>query len=198
MVYENGKIYTIRSHETDKYYIGATCQPLHKRFHQHKNDYQKFLQNKYTYVSSFDIIQYDDCYIELLEIYPCNSKEELNKYEGECIRKYKNEVVNKQITGRTNKEYREDNKEGISKQRKQYRNDNKEKVKEQKKQHYTDNKDIILQKQKQYRDENKMKIRERKQQKYTCECGSTLRHEDKARHERTIVHHKWLESKGEQ
>jgi hypothetical protein len=168
MVYENGKIYTIRSYETDKYYIGSTCNPLRKRFFQHKVNYGLFLKEKYHYVSSFDIMKYDDCYIELLEMYPCTSKEELNKHEGECIRKYKNEVVNKQITGRTNKEYREDNKEGISKQRKQYR------------------------------DDNKIQIREKKQQKFNCPCGVEFTHGHKARHERTIVHHRWLESQGEQ
>ena len=42
--------------------------------------------------------------IELLEKCPCNDKDELRKQEGGCIREL-NPVLNKQIAGRTNKEY---------------------------------------------------------------------------------------------
>ena len=44
-MYANGKIYTIRSHQTDKYYIGSTTQPLSKRFYQHKQLYKRFFKH---------------------------------------------------------------------------------------------------------------------------------------------------------
>ena len=47
--------------------------------------------------------------IELFENFPCNSKEELNKKEGQVIREIG--TINKQTAGRTNKEWYEDNKE---------------------------------------------------------------------------------------
>jgi hypothetical protein len=39
--YENGKIYTIRSPHTDKYYIGSTIASLKKHFYQHKSGLYK-------------------------------------------------------------------------------------------------------------------------------------------------------------
>ena len=100
--YKNSKIYTIRSHHTDKIYIGSTCNELRKRLHQHKYKYKYYLNGKYHYTSSFEIVKYDDAYIELYEYYPCNNKVELLKREGELIRKL--DCVNKQIAGRSNKE----------------------------------------------------------------------------------------------
>jgi hypothetical protein len=98
--YQNSKIYTIRSHQTDLFYIGSTCNSLSKRFNEHKSQNQ---------TSSKKIIDYGDAYIELLELFPCNSKIELNKREGELIRFYKDNIVNVKIDGRTPKEYCFDN-----------------------------------------------------------------------------------------
>ena len=117
MDYSNGKIYTIRSFQTDKYYIGSTTTSLAKRFSCHKFDYKNGRS-----ISSSEIVKFDDAYIELLEDYPCGSKNELNKREGQLIRQYKNECVNNNIAGRTDKEYN-----------KQWRQKNKDKIKEYKK-----------------------------------------------------------------
>ena len=57
------------------------------------------------------MLKYDDCYIELLEYYPCNNKTELNKYEGQKQREFKNECININIAGRTKKEYYNENKD---------------------------------------------------------------------------------------
>jgi len=116
MDYSNGKIYTIRSSQTDKYYIGSTTTSLAKRFSSHKSCYKNGRKD----ITSVEIVKYDDAYIELLEDYPCGSKNELNKREGQLIRQYKNECVNKFISGRTRKEYK-----------KEYYIDNSEKLKEQ-------------------------------------------------------------------
>lgn len=112
--YHNGKIYTIRSYQTDKFYIGSTCSPLHKRFYGHKNDYAQFQNQKYHYITSFEIIKYDDCYIELLELFKCDYKIELRKREGEWIRANKINVVNKCVAGRSIEQYQIDNKQIIS------------------------------------------------------------------------------------
>jgi hypothetical protein len=134
MDYKNGKIYAIRNHQTEQIYIGSTTQTLTKRLSHHKN-------NKGC--SSCKIIQYRDAYIELIELFPCNSKEELNKKEGEHIRI--NNCVNKNIAGRTPKEYKaqyyEENKEKSREKHKQYYENNKEKIREQQKQYYENNKE---------------------------------------------------------
>ncbi len=106
--FQNGKIYSIRSHQTDKIYIGSTTQSLAVRFGGHKRQA----------CSSREILLFDDAYIELIENYPCADKNELHRREGEIIRT--TECVNKQIAGRTQAEYREDNKESRNQYNKQY------------------------------------------------------------------------------
>ncbi len=107
--YQKGVIYTIRSFKTDKYYIGSTISPLYKRLYQHKQDYKRNKKGTFNKVSSGEILEFDDAYIELLENFPCNSKMELERREGELIRQYKNNLVNKNIIGRTVEEWKEDN-----------------------------------------------------------------------------------------
>jgi hypothetical protein len=168
--YHKSKIYTIRSYQTDKYYIGSTCDALHKRLYGHRRDYKSYLNDKHQFVSSFDIIKYEDSYIELLEDYKCENRNELTKREGELIRKYKDDIVNCRIEGRTDKEYREDNKN---------------KIKEQHKKHYEDNKDKI----KKYYDDNKIKINTRYTKLYDCLCGKTqLQSGTKSRHIKSKFH----------
>ena len=136
--YQNSKIYTIRSHQTDKIYIGSTCNELRKRLYQHKQDYKRFLKNKYHIVSSFEILKYDDCFIELYEKYPCSDKMELHKREGEIIRSL--DCVNKLIPARTKKEG--------------------------KKEYYQKNKEKVLKRQKEYYEKKKEEINKRRRQKY--------------------------------
>jgi len=122
MDYKNGKIYKIVSHQTDKIYIGSTCTPLRKRLWYHKADYRKWKRGKHTYTTSYEIIQYGDAEIILIANAPCNSKEELHSIERSYIEG--TECVNKNIPGRTMKEYTEANKE----KRKAYYQANKKKI----------------------------------------------------------------------
>lgn len=152
--YKQGKIYTIRSPNTDKYYIGSTTQPLHKRFYEHKRKYENGM-NETTAAFVFDYI---DAYIELLEECSCNSKYELDKREGELIREHKDKLVNKKITGRTVAEYNEDNKDRILERRTKYYEDNKDRILEQRTKYYEDNKEHLLEKQTKYHQENREQI----------------------------------------
>ena len=127
--YHNSKIYTIRSHQTDKYYVGSTYDSLSKRLYQHKNHFKQFQAGKYPNVSSFEIIKYDDCYIELYEMFKCESRIELTKREGEVIRLLKDDLVNVRIEGRTFKQYYVDNIDKLKQNMKQYKIDNNEKLK---------------------------------------------------------------------
>lgn len=65
--YKEGKIYIIRSPHTPLVYVGSTCKKLSTRFCGHK---------KGT-CSSRRVIDFGNAYIELLELYPCDSKVEL-------------------------------------------------------------------------------------------------------------------------
>lgn len=125
--YKYGKVYAIRSHQTDKVYVGSTTTPLYVRMAKHRFD----CKNKRNGITSFEILKNDDAYIELLENFPCNSKEELNRKEGEYIRLLN--CVNKCISGRTGKEYYQDNKVDILAKRIDHYQDNKERVKAYKK-----------------------------------------------------------------
>jgi hypothetical protein len=149
MNYNNSKIYCIRSNLTDKIYIGSTTQLLSKRLYEHKNHYNSHYNGgKSLYCSSFEILKVGDYYIELLELYPCNSKEELLKREGELIRENIKNTVNKIISGRKMKEWREDNKEYRKEYAKEYRGKHKEEINKNIKEYYNTNKEILKEKRK--------------------------------------------------
>lgn len=120
--YSKGKIYAIRSPNTEQVYIGSTTQALSRRIAEHKN--------KPYETKSKIILEAGDAYIELIEEFPCDNKEQLNKREGEVMRATPN-CINKQIAGRTHKEsvkaYKDANKEKISEAGKVYREKNREK-----------------------------------------------------------------------
>ena len=157
--YQKGKIYSIRSHQTEEIYIGSTTQTLFARLASHKRDYKRYKKDKEKcFISSFHILQFDDAYIELYENCPCNCKEELTKREGEIIRELN--CVNKKIEGRTLKEYYIDNKDKILK----YYIDNKDKIQKREREYRQRNKDKIQKREREYRQRNKDKIAERKKE----------------------------------
>jgi len=168
MDYHNGKIYAIRSHQTDKIYIGSTTSLLSKRLYGHKQNFKKWKNGKYSYVSSFELMKYDDVYIELLQGYSCDTKMELHKREGEFIRS--ENCVNKNVAGRTKKEHYQENKEKT----KEWRENNKDKIKE----YYQDNNDKLKEYSKEYYQGNKDKINKQ----YECECGGKYTHQNKSTH----------------
>ena len=199
--YSNGKIYCLRSHQTDKIYIGSTINKLSKRIGGHRENYKRWMNGKYCYITSFELIKYDDCYIELLEEYPCDNKDQLCKKEGEYIRKM--DCVNRFIAGRTNKEHYNDNREKILEQRKQYHQKNRDKLLEYKRQYYQDNREKKLERTKQYRQDNREKIqgyhkqhyqdnREKKLEKITCECGCVVSRGALSRHFKSLKHQNFL------
>jgi hypothetical protein len=217
--YQDGKVYCIRSHQTDKVYVGSTCQALSARMAGHRRQFNCFLNGKQNKVMSFDILQYNDAYIELICNHPCNNKEELLKEEGHYIRTTPN-CINKTILGRTRNEYgkeyydknketvqekqkvyRENNKDKIKLNDKKYYEENKEKIQEYKKKWCEENKEIIKQKKKQYYEENKDKkkeydkiYREMKKEIIHCPCGGTYNKPKQKRHDETQKHKHYLET----
>jgi hypothetical protein len=199
-----GKIYTIRSNTTPLVYVGSTCQRhLSSRMSSHRSKFKAYKKGSKNYCASFKILEIDEnCYIELHEYYPCNTDLELRKREGEVIREL--DCVNKCIAGRTQKQWREDNKEKEKVRRKQYREDNpeyfkqwrvnnKEKIKEDSVRYYVNNKKKINAQGKQWRENNKEKIKTRDSRKYQCECGGKYTHIHKARHMKSKKHKEYME-----
>ena len=157
--YQEGKIYTLRSHQTDKVYVGSTCTPLPKRLYSHRGEYKRWKDGQNYYCTAWEIVQFEDCYIELHETYLCQSKAELHRREGEIIREI--DCVNKRIEGRTDAEYREDNKVHIAEITKKYEQANKEKIAARKKVYDISNKEKIAERKHGYYLKNKEHINAR-------------------------------------
>jgi transcriptional regulator of heat shock response len=187
--YQNGKIYKLVSDKTDKIYIGSTCNTLSRRHSGHKSDYKCFIKkiNK-NYVSSFELMKLGQTDIILIEDFPCERKEQLHARERHFIESLN--CVNKCIPGRTDKEYRENNKEKIKEYRdnnkekiKEYQQKNKEKINEQRKERYNQNNKEKI---KEYYQNNKEKINEKRKIKIACDkCGSLIRKNDIPQHKKS-------------
>lgn len=157
--YQLGKIYQIVCLTTGQKYIGSTTQKtLAIRLSGHVSGYKYWMNGKGWFVYSYSIIEEGNYQIELLEAFPCNSKDELNAREGYYIRTI--DCVNKRVEGRTTKEYHEVNKEKIAEYHKEWRKENHDEVLEKGKAYYDANKTEILSKLKTYRDTIKVKLSE--------------------------------------
>ena len=173
----NGKIYKVQNIAGDKIYIGSTNKKyLSQRMDTHRGNYKQWKKENHGHIRAFDIFEefgIENCVILLIENFPCGSKEELRAREATFIQTM--ECVNKNIPGRTVKQYYIDNKEHLIKKQKQYNNvnknqikqyyeDNKETIVEQKKQYFVDNKEHLIEKHKQYYVDNKDQINEKQKQ----------------------------------
>ena len=152
-----GRVYSLRTHQTDDIYIGSTIQTLSQRMTDHRVDYKAFLNNKMNYISSYEILQYNDAYIELLFEGEFESKNAFKKKEGEFQRSMN--CVNKNIAGRTLQEYRDEHKEQQLEYNTKYRDEHKEQQVE-----YNTK----------YKKEHQEQINENLRRKIKCECGSTI------------------------
>ena len=192
-----GRIYFIKSKQTNNLYIGSTKQTLIKRFQGHKYDYNNFINKNGFYVSSFEILKYDDCYIELIKEVVC-TKHKLLELEGEEINKNENciniEIAGNYVKCKNKKEYLhnfyEKNKEYYLNYSKEYKQNNKEKMQEYR------NSDIFKKNEKEYNkkynQEHKLTIRENQKEKdketHICNCGGKFKSSGYWNHIKTIKH----------
>ena len=150
MDFQNGKVYRIDCLTTGEVYIGSTCQPtMAKRLANHVSTFKQWKRTGKGFITLYPIIERDNYKITMIELYPCNTKDELSAREGFYIRSMN--CVNKQIAGRTQKDYYESNKEHLLEQMKIYNEANKERVKELR----DTNKEEISARRKELRDANK-------------------------------------------
>jgi len=169
-----GKIYKIYSQSFEKVYIGSTTKLLLERFLRHKKDYRRYTKGKFSFITSFHILQYDDANIELIEEIEFEDKKELIRRERYHIEN--SDCVNKRVESRSIKEWYQDNKEKISEKAKEYHQANKERICEKRKQRYQQNKERLS------------------EQKISCACGSVVRKDNIKRHEWTDKHQNYLKS----
>ena len=184
--YLKGKIYKVVDIGYNKCYVGSTCAELSHRMSSHMNNYKQFIKGKIKdKVSIYDLFNeygVENCKIELLEYYPCDTGFELRLREGKHIKH--NECVNKCIAGRTRKEYFNDIKDKHSEFMKKYYKENQEKIKENCKEYYN-----------QHQDTMKEHMRNYASKKIVCGCGKEYSRGNKNHHEKSSHHHKWLEEK---
>jgi hypothetical protein len=159
LAYQKGKIYKIVDIGYNRCYFGSTIQELSSMMAGHRRDYKRFHDGTYYRLVSFDIFDeygLDNSKIELVESFPCNSKSELEARLGFYIKN--NECINKQIAGRSKKQYQIDNKEQIAIKRKERRQQNKELVSTYNKTYREAHKEAIALKHKEYFQANKEAI----------------------------------------
>ena len=185
--YKNAKIYKIVDNTNGNIYIGSTCKKLCRRIAQHRANYKQYLNGKFSYITSFKILENGDYDIILIEeVKDCENKEQLRARERYYIENV--ECVNKRIEGRTAKEYYNDNKVVIAAKNKEHYEANKDTINAKHREYYDVNKDVFHEKQSIYRAENKDRINESKKIKYNCLCGSSVSKTNKAEHEKSEKH----------
>ncbi len=169
--YQNGKIYKIEDVGGNLCYIGSTTkQYLSQRMTWHRGDYTKFLAGKHNMVTVFNIFeQYgiENCKIVLIELYPCDSKDELRKREAHFITTL--DCVNKCVPGRTQAQYYQDNKEKKKEEKRLWYEKNKDKVKAR-----------VLQ--------NKDKIKANNAITINCDCGAVHQKGGRSYHIKSLHH----------
>ena len=121
--YKQGKIYKIVDANEEMVYVGSTTDTLSRRMVGHRVQY-KARRINYSVFDIFDKYGIENCKILLIELCPCDTKDELTRREGEFIKALT--CVNKNVAGRTRKAYRQDYKEEIKEEQKAYRQTHKE------------------------------------------------------------------------
>ena len=184
--YHKGQIYKITDVAYTECYYGSTIEPLNKRMVHHRHRYINRDSGKETCIRSvnvlFDKYGLENCKIEWVEDYPCNSKKELARREGFYIQN--NRCVNKNVAGRTNEECRQVSKEKKNKHQSEYYQKNAERIKEYQKEHSVKYADEIKERKKKHYEANKDKFKEF----YLCSCGRHVQNRSKTRHEKTQYH----------
>lgn len=170
--YKNSVIYKLCSKDINikTIYVGSTANMLRLRKSNHKsscNNAKGKDYNLYVYQfirenggwNNWDIIE--------IERYSCSDKQELHKRERFYVETLEAKL-NSHIPTRTDKEWKEENKEKLLDYQKKYYEENKEKILDYQKEYCEENKEKIAEHQKQYYEENKEKIIEH-QKKYNAE-----------------------------
>lgn len=185
--YATGKVYRIESQQTEQVYVGSTVLTIAQRLAVHRSMHRAHSAGKAPYYSAFELLKYDDACVVLIEDCACETKQELHACERKWIETTPN-CVNRQIPGRTDKEYRAANRATAAAYARQYQAANKDKLAEQHHQYYLANKDTHAAKGKQWRETNRNAIKAQATQIIICECGAETTYGHASRHRQTKKH----------
>ena len=130
--YQQGKIYKLYVEGLEEFcYIGSTTESLSERLCKHRCQANKDNQKK---TASCIMFQDDNnVLISLLELFPCNSKKELEERERHWLQQFP-DAVNKNTPTQTWKERWEKNREHNAKKHKDWLEAHKEEEKEKQRQ----------------------------------------------------------------
>lgn len=168
----------------DYLYIGSDRTKKERLWH-HKSRFESDDLYFYTYCEEKGITFNDLIYSKV--DYPCDNRQQLRRKEGEYQRELK-PICNKEIAGRTDAEWRIDNREALLQKKHQYYTNNKEKVVAKINEWRADNKDYILERDRKYYHDNKEIIKQKKKVKVDCDCGLSISKSDMAKHLKTKRH----------
>ena len=155
--YQNGKVYKITGGGLT--YIGSSTVSLSRRLAKHRDDLKNYNNAKREWkTTSFQVLEFPDCKITLIEDVPCERKEQLLQRERFYIETM--ECVNKVIPLRTKKEWVKDNAERVKEYNAKYDKEHPEIIKKSQNKYRLNNKDKILQRTKEYRLNNQDKIKQ--------------------------------------
>ena len=83
-------LYCIKSDQTEKQFIGSSYSDTRKIIYKHRRNYLNFLSGKGKYNNVFDIIKFDDNYIEKIKNLKVINKEDLNSETRKYIKTINN------------------------------------------------------------------------------------------------------------
>ena len=192
--YKNTVIYKLICNDTSitDSYVGHTTD-----FHVRRGCHKTCCHNQKSEAYNFAVYKFirtnggweNFTMIELCK-YPCNSAREAELEERRFI-ELLNCTLNKQKPTRSQKEWREDNKEYNKEYKKEWYENNKQKIAEQGKKYNTDNKEKITAYKKEWYNTNKDKINS----KITCDCGCVIVRGNLSAHKKTKKHLKLIKLK---
>ena len=210
--YTQGKIYKVWDNAYTECYIGSTVETLSSRMAKHRAQYKRWKANQAKFLTAFllfDKFGVENCKVELLEHFPRACRSELEAREGYHHRQH--DCVNKQIAGRSHKEYLIEHREPIRNQRKgyylrnkdalsvwqkQYRQHNKIKVQQTLHEWYDANRTAHNEKQREYYTQHREQVLDRLNKKVMCPiCMSSCSRCNILRHQRTQKHQNALQAR---
>ena len=144
--YSKGKIYKLICDDPELIYIGSTTQHyLANRLSGHHQSYKKGMD-----VSSHKLFEAGGVKIELIELYPCECKEQLLLRERywlehtECVNVIKRPFVTYEENLERVKKYAQDNREEVLRKKREYTARTKEKKREYDRLNYQKNRERKL------------------------------------------------------
>jgi len=115
---QTGSVYQIWSVSTTDRYIGSTIQALSMRMSGHRADFKRWKVDNKKFCSSYGVLRFEDAKIELIELVEFQFLSQLKAREGHHIRA--GNCLNKLVAGRTEAEWKVDNREEILKKKNAY------------------------------------------------------------------------------